>query len=118
MVDFIKLDYHLEDLDRSLTMMSSLLNSMIEERETEVIEIDETIQSIAEGLKEADTIELATFENRLIEIKYELIGIEKLSQKIKKRHNNSRTGENNEPDNIQRYGIRKQEKNNKARRIS
>ena len=53
MVDFIKLDYHLEDLDQSLTMMSSLLNSMIEERETEVIEIDETIQSIAEGLKAA-----------------------------------------------------------------
>ena len=88
MVDLIKLDYHLEDLDQALTMMSTLLNSMVEERNTEVTEIGDKIKSIAEGTETADAIELATFENRLVEIKYELIAIEKLLQKVEKRHNN------------------------------
>ena len=88
MVDLIKLDYHLEDLDQALTMTSTLLNSMVEERNTEVTEIGDKIKSIAEGTETADAIELATFENRLVEIKYELIAIEKLLQKVEKRHNN------------------------------
>ena len=88
MVDLIKLDYHLKDLEKTLTMMSTLLNSMVEERNTEVTEIGDKIKSIAEGTETADAIELATFENRLVEIKYELIAIEKLLQKVEKRHNN------------------------------
>ena len=88
MVDLIKLDYHLEDLDQALTMTSTLLNSMVEERNTEVTEIGDKIKSIEEGTETADAIELATFENRLVEIKYELIAIEKLLQKVEKRHNN------------------------------
>lgn len=88
MVYLIKLDYHLEDLDQALTMTSTLLNSMVEERNTEVTEIGDKIKSIAEGTETADAIELATFENRLVEIKYELIAIEKLLQKVEKRHNN------------------------------
>ena len=82
MVDLIKLDYHLEDLDQALTMTSTLLNSMVEERNTEVTEIGDKIKSIAEGTETADAIELATFENRLVEIKYELIAVDILSQKI------------------------------------
>lgn len=88
MVDFIKLDYHLEDLDRILTMMSSLLNSMVEEMETEVTDICAKVKSISEGLEVADTIEIAAIKNRLIEIKYELIAVDKLSQKIENRRNN------------------------------
>lgn len=59
MVDLIKLDYHLEDLDQALTMTSTLLNSMVEERNTEVTEIGDKIKSIAEGTETADAIELA-----------------------------------------------------------
>lgn len=88
MVDLIKLDYHLKELEKTLTMMSTLLNSMVEERNTEVTEIGDKIKSIAEGTETPDTIELATFENRLVEIKYKLIAIEKLLQKIEKIHNN------------------------------
>ncbi len=88
MVDFIKLDYHLEDLDRALTMMSSLLNSMVEEMETEFTDIRAKVKSISEGVEVADTIEIAAIKNRLIEIKYELIAVDILSQKIENRRNN------------------------------
>lgn len=62
MVDFIKLDYHLEDLDRALTMMSSLLNSMVEEMKTEFTDIRAKVKSISEGVEVADTIEIALLE--------------------------------------------------------
>ena len=84
----LKLDYHLEDLDRALTMMSSLLNSMVEEMETEFTDIRAKVKSISKGVEVADTIEIAAIKNRLIKIKYELIAVDILSQKIENRRNN------------------------------
>ena len=68
MVDLIKLDYHLKDLEKTLTMMSTLLNSMVEERNTEVTEIGDKIKSIAEGTETADAIELAKKLLRLLKM--------------------------------------------------
>lgn len=78
--------FDLHSLCKALPIISSLLKEMVEERNDEVSVIKAKIDAITAGEETADEIELATFGNHLLDIKYELIAIQKLSSKIESEH--------------------------------
>ena len=73
-----------KDLENTLPIISTILGFMLDKRENEMAEIDTTVKSIAfsSDVSESDIMTLATIENRLTEIKFELIGIQALSKEV------------------------------------
>ena len=73
-----------KDLENTLPIISTIIDFMLDKRENEMAEIDITVKSIAfsSDVSESDIMALATIENRLAEIKFELIGIQSLSKEV------------------------------------
>ena len=71
-------DLSLADYAKGLLVMYALLDTMLEERSSELAKIKAKYDILIIGYEETDPIEIATFENRLGEIKNEQSIIEKL----------------------------------------
>ena len=71
-------DLSLADYAKGLLVMYDFLNAMSEERNSELAEIKAKYDSLIIGFEETDPIEIATFENRLGEIKNEQSVVEEL----------------------------------------
>ena len=71
-------DLSLADYAKGLLVMHALLDTMLEERSSELAKIKAKYDSLIIGYEETDPIEITTFENRLGEIKNEQSIIEKL----------------------------------------
>ena len=78
-----------KDLENTLPIISTILGFMLDKRENEMAEIDTTVKSItfSSDVSESDIMTLATIENKLIEVKFELMGIQALAKKIQKKQN-------------------------------
>ena len=73
-----------KDLENTLPIISTILGFMLDKRESEMAEIDTTVKSIAfsSDVSESDIMTLATIENRLTEVKFELMGIQALAKEV------------------------------------
>lgn len=71
-------DLSLADYAKGLLVMYALLDTMLEERSSELAKIKAKYNSLIIGYEETDPIEIATFENCIGEIQNELSVIEKL----------------------------------------
>ncbi|MGN0597395.1 MAG: DNA-directed RNA polymerase subunit alpha C-terminal domain-containing protein [Ruminiclostridium sp.] len=73
-----------KDLENTLPIIATILGFMLDKRESEMAEIDTTVKSIAfsSDVSESDIMTLATIENRLTEVKFELMGIQALAKEV------------------------------------
>ena len=73
-----------KDLENTLPIISTILGFMLDKRENEMAEIDTTVKSItfSSDVSESDIMTLATIENKLIEVKFELMGIQALAKEV------------------------------------